>query len=135
MAEQQTNDVLMSRYTGKGINDEMDLVQSIQDILTTPIGTRCTVRDYGSDLPALQDRPVNRDWIITAYSAITNAILKWEPRFQLYTSSIDATYLSQGIVLLSCEGLYKPLGRVIKLENITLNLQNKLTSASNTTVS
>ena len=119
----------MSRYTGESINDEMDLVQSIADILSTPLGTRCCVRDYGSILPYLQDKPVNRDWIISAYSGINDALLKWEPRFLLYVSTIDATYLSQGIILLGAEGLYKPLGRVIRLENITLNLSNKLLAA------
>ena len=134
MLVQELQDTLMSRYSGKGITDEADLVQSIQDILTTPIGTRCCVRDYGSDLPAMVDRPVNRDWIITAYATITKALTKWEPRFLLYTAGIDAGHLSQGIIELTTDGLYKPLGRVIRLENITLNLQNKLTAASIRTV-
>ena len=47
-----------SRATGRPLGGLDHVRQSIRDILTTPKGSRVLVRDYGSDLPALIDRPL-----------------------------------------------------------------------------
>ena len=119
---------LMSRWTGKSITDQQHLVQSIADILSTPLGTRVTVRDYGCLLPYIVDKPINNTFLIVAFGVIIEALNKWEPRFTLQLVSIDASNVSQGVIQCTLSGLYKPLGRVIVLENITLVLASKLTS-------
>lgn len=120
---------LMNRVTGRGdLNDEAHLVQSINDIVTTPLGTRVTVRDYGCLLPYLTDKPINSTFILAAFGVIAEALAKWEPRFTVHVVSIDASQIAQGVIACDLTGLYKPLGRVIRLENITLVLSGKLSS-------
>jgi phage baseplate assembly protein W len=111
----------MSRITGKEITDKEDLTQSINDILTTPLGSRVSVRDYGCDLSELIDKPVNRAWITDAFSGIASSLAYWEPRYALTLIQIDASSLSAGIIGLALTGIYKPTGRVMVLENISLN--------------
>ena len=59
------------------------VVQSIRDILTTPKGSRVLRRDYGSDIPALLDRPMNNDTLVDFYMATAEALDAWEPRVRL----------------------------------------------------
>ena len=50
----------MDASTGQPLTGSAHLVQSIRDILTTPIGSRVMRRDYGSRLPALLARHTQR---------------------------------------------------------------------------
>ena len=70
----------MSATTGKMLQDEDHLAQSIGDILTTPLGTRLMRRDYGSLLPELLDRPLNAATRLLCAMATAIAISRWEPR-------------------------------------------------------
>jgi len=45
--------------TGRALEGTEHLVQSLADILGTPLGTRAMRRDYGSLLPELIDQPTN----------------------------------------------------------------------------
>lgn len=73
----------ISAVTGRPIDDEAHLRQSLADILTTPIGSRVMRRDYGSLLPELIDQPFNALTRLRLYAAVAGAILRWEPRLQL----------------------------------------------------
>lgn len=85
------------------------VVQSITDILTTPIGSRVLRRDYGSQIPALLDRPMNEATTLDFAVAAAEALDKWEPRvrlerLQLVAAGVDGvgaldldlTYLEDG---------------------------------------
>ncbi|MEC7119627.1 MAG: GPW/gp25 family protein [Pseudomonadota bacterium] len=73
----------LSRTTGHAIDGDAHLLQSLQDILTTPIGSRLMRRDYGSLVPFLIDQPANPQLLMRLRAAITHAILKWEPRVRI----------------------------------------------------
>lgn len=73
----------MSRSTGALLSADEHLIQSINDILTTPIGSRVLRRDYGSLIPFLIDQPVNPATKLKLMSAIATAIIKWEPRVKV----------------------------------------------------
>lgn len=73
----------MSRTTGKPLTGDAHLLQSITDILTTPIGTRVMRRDYGSLIPQLLDAPLNKATAIRLYAAAAQALRRWEPRLKL----------------------------------------------------
>lgn len=73
----------MDRQTGRSIEGDAHLAQSILDILTTPKGTLVMLRDYGSDLPAVIDQPLNGETLIDAFQATAEAIALWEPRIEL----------------------------------------------------
>ena len=73
----------MSAATGKPLDGEAHLRQSIADILTTPIGSRVMRRDYGSLLPELIDAPFNGSTLLKLYGAVATALMRWEPRLHL----------------------------------------------------
>lgn len=73
----------MNVHTGKTLAGRDHLLQSIGDILRTPIGTRVMRREYGSRIPALLDAPINPDTILEVYAATAEALDAWEPRFRL----------------------------------------------------
>lgn len=73
----------MSRTTGKPLSGDEHLAQSVQDIITTPLGTRPMRRDYGCLLPELIDRPLHRATGLLASMAIAMALARWEPRIKV----------------------------------------------------
>ena len=73
----------MSRQTGAALTGEAHIAQSIAEILTTPIGTRLMLRDYGSRLFELVDAPLNAATRLLFIAAIAGALRRWEPRLQL----------------------------------------------------
>lgn len=73
----------MSNSTGRTLASRQHLVQSVADILTTPIGSRVMRREYGSQLPDLIDWPLNSATRLQAYAATAMALMRWEPRIRL----------------------------------------------------
>ena len=73
----------LDRNTGRLMEADAHLAQSIADILSTPIGTRVMRREYGSDLPALIDAPINGETLVDVTLAVAEALDRWEPRFRL----------------------------------------------------
>lgn len=77
----------MNRYTGRAIRDEIDLpehlFQSINDLLTTLIGTRLCRRNYGSLVPELIDQPCNDTTRLLIMNASATAIITFEPRIKI----------------------------------------------------
>lgn len=73
----------MSATTGKAVEGDAHLRQSIADILTTPLGSRVMRRDYGSLLPELIDQPFNGATQVKLYGATATALMRWEPRIRI----------------------------------------------------
>lgn len=95
----------MSRTTGQAIGDLESVLQSIEDILTTPLGTRVMRRDYGSLIPALIDQPLNGATIVRLYAATAAAVMRWEDRVRL--SSVTLTLGSvAGSATLDMQGIW-----------------------------
>lgn len=106
----------MHRNTGTALVGVEHLRQSIIDILTTPIGSRVMRRDYGSRLYQLVDAPVNRALLVEIYSAVAEALLKWEPRFRLNRIQVEA--IAPGSLSIWLEGEYLPTQQMITLEGL-----------------
>lgn len=70
----------MNRKTGRRIEGIEHIKQSINDILTTPIGSSLMNREYGSLLPELIDHPTNDANTLRLMSATVMAISQWDPR-------------------------------------------------------
>jgi len=64
--------------------------QSILDIVSTPIGTRVMRPEYGSRVPRLVDQPVTKSWKLSVYTAVAEALHRWEPRVRVNRVRIDA---------------------------------------------
>lgn len=93
----------MDRTTGKPQDGIAHLRQSIADILTTPIGSRVMRREYGSLLPELIDQPQNDATTVRLYSAVTSALMRWEPRLQRL-SRLSMEHVAPGQSVLDIEG-------------------------------
>ncbi len=90
---------MMSRHTGLNIEKETNKIsQAIQDILTTPIGSRVMRGTYGSLLPIMIDAPFNEITRLQLYAATSTALIQWENRINLESISIDI--LDQGKFIL-----------------------------------
>lgn len=102
--------------TGKALTDLDHLRQSVRDILTTPIGTRVMRREYGSQLYALLDAPLNHSTLMDLYAATADALRRWEPRLRV--TKVQADMPEPGAVVLTIIGDYLPDGRAIVLDGI-----------------
>lgn len=109
----------MNRVTGKPLSGSDHLAQSIRDLLTTPIGSRVMLREYGSRIPELVDRPTNALLDVELHAAVAEALDRWEPRFRL--TSVQITERSSaGRITISIEGVVVADGRAVRLEGITV---------------
>ncbi|MDX5487524.1 MAG: GPW/gp25 family protein [Wolbachia endosymbiont of Andrena praecox] len=108
----------MDGKTGKALEGIEHLKQSIIDILTTPIGSRIMMRNYGSRLFELLDKLVNRDLTLEIYAATAEALEKWEKRFKL--EKVKMTEVKEGKVTLDLEGLYVPMGKKIRFDEVVV---------------
>lgn len=106
------------KHTGKVIEGKAHLIQSVEDILNTPIGSRVMRRDYGSLLPSLVDSPLNADSVADIVAAAASALNLWEPRFSV--SRVIVSGVEIGRVTLDLEGIYKPDGKPITLDGIEI---------------
>lgn len=73
----------MNRSDGRRIDNLDHLRQSVQDILTTPLGSRVMRRRYGSLIPALMDQPIHAPTNARICAAAAAALMRWEPRLRL----------------------------------------------------
>jgi phage baseplate assembly protein W len=89
----------MSATTGKALSGDEHLVQSIGDIVTTPIGSRVMLREYGCYLFELIDRPLNRATLLLGAMAVTIALAKWEPRIAVTQVTFEGDFTSGQAVL------------------------------------
>lgn len=97
----------MSRSTGQRIDQTNHILQSVRDILMTPIGSRVMRRDYGSLLPFLIDSPINAYFIMQLRASVIHALMRWETRvtpMRIELLTDDNT--SQGVASLMIEYRY-----------------------------
>ena len=73
----------MDRHTGQPISGLDHLLQSIEDILTTPLGSRLMRPEYGSTIRRIVDLPVAEGWKSAVQAEAARALKRWEPRLEL----------------------------------------------------
>src|SRR5438445_11530397 len=81
----------MNGTTGRALTDREHILQSVRDILTTPIDTRVMRRPYGSLLPQLIDQPLHGTTLLRAMSASVTALVRWEPRVRVQRVSFEVS--------------------------------------------
>lgn len=106
----------MNKHTGLALEGSAHLRQSIEDILTTPIGTRVCRREYGSRLFELLDKPIDQVFQVELYAAVADALRLWEPDFSLERVML-ADVLPNGPVF-DLHGVDLVTGRNIVLEGV-----------------
>ncbi|WP_421998212.1 GPW/gp25 family protein [Roseovarius confluentis] len=95
----------VNRETGTPAGGWDHVRQSINVILTTPIGSRVMRREFGSHVYDLIGRPMTQANIVAVYAATALAIARWEPRFQLTGCEIIEAS-SDGALSLAIYGIY-----------------------------
>ncbi|OAI93526.1 GPW/gp25 family protein [Pseudomonas putida] len=94
----------MDRSTGQPLSGIAHLRQSIEDILTTPLGSRRMRPDYGSKLRRFVDLPVNEGWKSAVQAEVARALGRWEPRLKL--ERVRVTAIVGGQITLQLTGQY-----------------------------
>lgn len=102
----------LDRRTGQPLSGVAHLKQSIEDILTTLLGTRRMRPEYGSKLRRLVDLPVNDGWKSAVQAEVARALGRWEPRLRLERVRVVA--VMGGRIDLELAGVY--LGDSVMLE-------------------
>ena len=111
---------MINKNNGQSIGSiYASLQQSIQDIITTPIGSRVMRRTYGSLIFELIDQPINDVLVLKCYSAIYTAITTWEKRISI--SQITVSSVEGSGLVFDLEGTYKVSGQQMNLR-IPLNM-------------
>ena len=70
----------MNAATGRAISATDHIIQSVRDILITPVGSRVMRRDYGRELFYLIDMPQHQATRLRLMAATVQALINWEPR-------------------------------------------------------
>lgn len=80
----------VDRRTGQPLSGIEHLRQSIEDILSTPLGSRRMRPEYGSKLRRFVDLPVNDGWKSAVQAEVARALGRWEPRLKLERVRVTA---------------------------------------------
>lgn len=70
----------MNAAHGRAISATDHIIQSVRDILITPVGSRVMRRDYGSEIFYLIDMPQHQATRLRLMAATVQALINWEPR-------------------------------------------------------
>lgn len=84
----------MNRVSAQSVTELEHIRQSIEDILTTPVGSRVMRREYGSLLFQLVDQPSSGAISLQLSAAAVVAIMRWEPRVRLHRAQVVSTEYS-----------------------------------------
>ena len=109
----------VNNRTGKRLSGVAHLRQSVSDILTTPIGSRVLVRDYGSDLFSLVDNPRDDLTRLQIIAASATALAQWETRLQVPRVLVSFHEGESGCVL-DIEGINKETNLPVRTGDITI---------------
>lgn len=120
--------VLMDRETGLDMYEIDHVRQSILVILTTRVGTRVGMRQFGSRLLDLLDSPITE--ITPAALAYEIAVsCQWEPR--IIVNSVDISPdsdLAAGQITFAIFGVYVIDGKAVALHGLQID-RNKIVQA------
>ncbi|RII79121.1 GPW/gp25 family protein [Pseudomonas monteilii] len=103
----------VDRRTGQPLSGLDHLKQSIEDILTTPLGSRRMRPDYGSNLRRFVDLPVNEGWKSAVQAEVARALGRWEPRVQL--ERVKVVSVLEGQIGLELTGQYLGNSAVVEV--------------------
>lgn len=98
----------LNAETGRTITGWSHVLQSLENIFTTPFGVRIVREWYGSFVPAMLGRAnINKQEAHLFMTALATAIMQWEPRF--FVTAIRLSEASRaGVLSIIIEGEYRP---------------------------
>ncbi|MXP90342.1 GPW/gp25 family protein [Pseudomonas aeruginosa] len=102
----------MDRRSGLPLSGLAHLKQSVEDILTTLLGSRRMRPEYGSKLRRMVDMPVSEGWKSAVQAEVARSLGRWEPRIAL--SAVRVVAVVDGRVDLLLSGVFE--GENINME-------------------
>ena len=87
----------------KMLADEADIKSSLEILLSTRLGERIMVPDYGCNLDELMFKPLNLTLKTFVVDLIKTAILYHEPRIDVNKINIDPTNELEGVLLINLD--------------------------------
>ncbi|MBR9651915.1 GPW/gp25 family protein [Thalassovita aquimarina] len=114
----------LNHDTGGAVEGWAHVVQSIQTILVTRLNTRVFRREFGSEVPALVDAPMNDANVLALYVAVAEALERWEPRFELTDVQVEGS--ASGAITMTLIGNHLPnahMGDMTKVDNETQTIR------------
>jgi phage baseplate assembly protein W len=105
----------MSRTTGAVLPEIEHIVQSVADILTTPLGSRLARRTYGSRVFDLLDAPANAATRVRLFAATATALMRWEKRITVQRVALTAIDGLRGRFALDIVGALTSTGEAVSL--------------------
>lgn len=85
------------------LEDEADIKSSLEILLSTRLGERVMVPDYGCNLDELLFKPLTLTLKTYVIDLIKTAILYYEPRIDLNKIAIDPTDELEGVLLINLD--------------------------------
>ena len=85
------------------LEDEADIKSSLEILLSTRLGERMMVPDYGCNLDELLFKPLTLTLKTFVIDLIKTAILYYEPRIDLNKIEIDPTDELEGVLLINLD--------------------------------
>lgn len=107
----------LNHETGGALSGWAAVEQSILTILSTRLETRIFLREFGSEVPALVDAPMNDAGRLSLIVAVSEALARWEPRFELTDVQIEGA--ASGIVSMELSGNYRPNAHLGDLDTLS----------------
>ncbi|MFG3876028.1 GPW/gp25 family protein [Escherichia coli] len=104
--------------TGRYLHGNEHLRQSVIDILSTPVGSRVLLREYGSRLFSLLDNPQDDFTRVRIVRETATALERWEPRLTL--RRVEVTCTGEGSAWLTLVGMNNETQETIRLEEIKI---------------
>lgn len=104
---------MMSRHNGSVLSEKEQIQQSLEDISTTPIGSRIYRREYGTQLADLIDQPISSGLYLKIYSTLYVAYSRWEDRIEI--SQMQVVEIKDGQLILDIDGYLKLTGTPVNL--------------------
>jgi Bacteriophage baseplate protein W len=96
----------LNHETGGALSGWAAVEQSILTILSTRLETRIFLREFGSEVPALIDAPMNDAGRLSLIVAVSEALARWEPRFEL--TDVELQGAATGVVSMTLSGNHRP---------------------------
>ena len=96
----------LNHDTGDAVEGWAHVVQSIQTILGTRLNTRVFRREFGSEVPAFVDAPMNDATVLGLYVAVAEALERWEPQFELTDVVVEGA--ETGAITMTLIGNHRP---------------------------
>jgi uncharacterized protein len=87
----------------KMLSDEEDIDSSLEILLSTRLGERVMVPDYGCNLDEMVFKPLNLTLKTYIVDLIKTAILYYEPRIDVKTINIDTSSELEGVLLINID--------------------------------